>query len=76
MRRIMILLAVAALAISAVAAPAAADRPTDYVVEATMPDVDPCTGEDMTVYAVFTGRSHYGHQAGQEHGEGVKSEAD
>lgn len=58
MRRIIILLAAAALAFSATTIPALADQPADFVIEATETDTDPCTGEAMTIYATFTGRAH------------------
>jgi hypothetical protein len=59
MKRIVIgLVSVAALAF---AAPAAADRPQQFPIFDQFPDVNPCTGEDMTV--TFTG-TFYVHEHG------------
>jgi hypothetical protein len=49
-RLVLALLSVVALAF---AAPAAADRPTEFPIFDVFPDVNPCTGDDMIV--TFTG---------------------
>ena len=59
------LLGVVALAF---AAPAAADRPTEYPILDVFPDVNPCTGDPMTVTFVGTVLVH-------EHGARVVARA-
>ena len=51
MRLVVALLSVVALAF---AAPAAADRPTEFPILDVFPDVNPCTGNPMTVTFVGT----------------------
>jgi hypothetical protein len=51
MRLVVALLSVVALAF---AAPAAADRPTEFPIFDVFPDVNPCTGNAMTVTFVGT----------------------
>src|SRR5215207_7418134 len=51
-----ILLGLLALAF---AAPAAADRPTEFPILDVFPDVNPCTGNDMTVTFVGTVSVHF-----------------
>jgi hypothetical protein len=58
MRLVSVVLGVVALAF---AAPAAADRPQQFPIFDQFPDVNPCTGEDMTV--TFTG-TFYVHEHG------------
>jgi hypothetical protein len=58
MRLVLVVLGVVALAF---AAPAAADRPQQFPIFDQFPDVNPCTGEDMTV--TFTG-TFYVHEHG------------
>ena len=66
MKRLVIgLLSVVALA---GAAPAAADRPTAFTFEDVFPDVNPCTGNIMTVTIAGTGIFH-------EHGSRVVARA-
>jgi hypothetical protein len=66
MKRLVIgLLSVVALA---GAAPAAADRPTAFTFEDVFPDVNPCTGNIMTVTIAGTGFFH-------EHGSRVVARA-
>src|SRR5688572_30045123 len=55
MRLVVALLSVVALAF---AAPAAADRPTEFPILDVFPDVNPCTGSPMTVTFVGTGFIH------------------
>ena len=55
MRLVVALLSVVALAF---AAPAAADRPTEFPILDVFPDVNPCTGSPMTVTFVGTGHIH------------------
>jgi hypothetical protein len=50
------LLSVVALAF---AAPAAADRPTEFPILDVFPDVNPCTGNPMTVTFVGTAYVHF-----------------
>jgi hypothetical protein len=50
-----VLLSVVALAF---AVPAAADRPTEFPILDVFPDVNPCTGNPMTVTFVGTGYIH------------------
>jgi hypothetical protein len=67
MKRLVIgLLSVVALA---GAAPAAADRPTAFTFEDVFPDVNPCTGNIMTVTIAGTGFFH-------EHGSRVVAHAE
>jgi hypothetical protein len=54
-RLVLALLSVVALAF---AAPAAADRPTEFSIFEVFEDVNPCTGNDMTVTFVGTGFEH------------------
>ena len=61
MRLVVALLSVVALAF---AAPAAADRPTEFPILDVFPDVNPCTGNPMTVTFVGTVLVH-------EHGSRV-----
>ena len=42
-----------------VAAPAAADRPTEFPILDVFPDVNPCTGNPMTVTFVGTAYVHF-----------------
>jgi hypothetical protein len=65
MRLVVALLSVVALAF---AAPAAADRPTEFPILDVFPDVNPCTGTPMTVTFVGTVRVH-------EHGSRVVAHA-
>jgi hypothetical protein len=66
MKRLVIgLVSVVALAF---AAPAAADRPTPFTFEDVFPDVNPCTGNIMTVTIAGTGFVH-------EHGSRVVGRA-
>ena len=58
MRLVLAVLGVLALAF---AAPAAADRPQQFPIFDRFPDVNPCTGDDMTV--TFTG-TFYVHEHG------------
>ena len=60
-RLVLVLLSVVALAF---AAPAAADRPTEFPILDVFPDVNPCTGDDMIVTFVGTAFVH-------EHGSRV-----
>ena len=55
MRLVVVLLGVLALA---VAGPAAADRPTEFPILDTFGDVNPCTGNPMTVTMVGTVSVH------------------
>jgi hypothetical protein len=56
MKRVVIgLMSVVALAL---AAPAVADRPTPFTFEDVFPDVNPCTGNDMTVTIAGSGFVH------------------
>ena len=55
MRLVVGLLSVVALAF---AAPAAADPPTAFPIEVVFPDVNPCTGDLMTVTVVGTAFVH------------------
>jgi hypothetical protein len=55
MRLVVALMSVVALAF---AAPAAADRPTEFPILDVFPDVNPCTGSPMTVTFVGTGFVH------------------
>jgi hypothetical protein len=55
MRLVVALVSVVALAF---AAPAAADRPMQFPIFDVFPDVNPCTGEDMTVTFVGTAFVH------------------
>jgi hypothetical protein len=55
MRLVVALLSVVALAF---AAPAAADRPTQFPILDVFPDVNPCTGNPMTVTFVGTVSVH------------------
>jgi hypothetical protein len=43
----------------ALAVPAAADPPTAFPIEAVFDDVNPCTGDDMTVTFVGTAFVHF-----------------
>ena len=65
MRLVVALLSVVALAF---AAPAAADRPTEFPILDVFPDVNPCTGSPMTVTFVGTAFVH-------EHGSRVVAHA-
>ena len=56
MRLVVALLSVVALAF---AAPAAADRPTEFPILDVFPDVNPCTGIPMTVTFVGTAFVHF-----------------
>jgi hypothetical protein len=56
MRLVVALLSVVALAF---AAPAAADRPTEFPILDVFPDVNPCTGNPMTVTFVGTAYVHF-----------------
>ena len=56
MRLILALLTVVALAF---AAPAAADPPTEFPILDVFPDVNPCTGNPMTVTFVGTAFVHF-----------------
>jgi hypothetical protein len=56
MRLVVALLSVVALAF---AAPAAADRPTAFPILDVFPDVNPCTGNPMTVTFVGTAYVHF-----------------
>jgi hypothetical protein len=56
MRLVLVLLSVVALAF---AAPAAADRPTEFPILDVFPDVNPCTGNPMTVTFVGTAFVHF-----------------
>jgi hypothetical protein len=56
MRLVVALLSVVALAF---AAPAAADRPTQFPIFDVFPDVNPCTGNPMTVTFVGTLSVHF-----------------
>jgi hypothetical protein len=56
MRLVVALLSVVALAF---AAPAAADRPTEFPILDVFPDVNPCTGNPMTVTFVGTAFVHF-----------------
>jgi hypothetical protein len=56
MRLVVALLSVVALAF---AAPAAADRPTQFPILDVFPDVNPCTGTPMTVTFVGTVSVHF-----------------
>jgi hypothetical protein len=56
MRLVVALLSVVALAF---AAPAAADRPTQFPILDVFPDVNPCTGDPMTVTFVGTAYVHF-----------------
>jgi hypothetical protein len=56
MRLVLVLLGVVALAF---AAPAAADRPTEFPIFDEFPDVNPCTGSPMTVTFVGTAFVHF-----------------
>jgi hypothetical protein len=56
MRLVLALLSVVALAF---AAPAAADRPTEFPIFDEFPDVNPCTGSPMTVTFVGTAFVHF-----------------
>jgi hypothetical protein len=56
MRLVVALLSVVALAF---AAPAAADPPTEFPILDVFDDVNPCTGEDMTVTFVGTAFVHF-----------------
>ena len=56
MRLVVALLSVVALAF---AAPAAADRPTQFPILDVFPDVNPCTGNPMTVTFVGTAYVHF-----------------
>jgi hypothetical protein len=56
MRFVLALLSVVALAF---AAPAAADRPTEEPIFDVFPDVNPCTGNPMTVTFVGTALVHF-----------------
>jgi hypothetical protein len=56
MRLVVALLSVVALAF---AVPAAADRPTEFPILDVFPDVNPCTGNPMTVTFVGTVSVHF-----------------
>jgi hypothetical protein len=56
MRLVLVLLSVVALTF---AAPAAADRPTEFPILDVFPDVNPCTGNPMTVTFVGTAFVHF-----------------
>jgi hypothetical protein len=56
MRLVLVLLSVVALAF---AAPAAADRPTEFPILDVFPDVNPCTGNPRTVTFVGTAFVHF-----------------
>jgi len=69
MRRSLTLLATVAILIGLVAAPAAADKPTEYEINLEFPAdnpyfpvTDPCTGEDMTFFITLKVRDHVGHK--------------
>jgi hypothetical protein len=55
-RLLLVLLALLALGF---AAPAAADRPTEFPILDVFPDVNPCTGNPMTVTFVGTAFVHF-----------------
>ena len=59
-RLLLVLLGLLALAF---AAPAAADRPTEFPILDVFPDVNPCTGNPMTVTFVGTVLVHF-HDSG------------
>lgn len=65
MRRALILLATAMILIGLIAAPAAADRPTEIgpITNGPFPDIDPCTGDPMMVTINFTVFVHEGHKS-------------
>jgi hypothetical protein len=65
MRLVLVLLSVVALAF---AAPAAADAPTEFPILDVFPDVNPCTGDPMTVTFEGTAFVH-------EHGSRVVGRA-
>ena len=70
MRRSLTLLATVAILIGLVAAPAAADKPTEFTMElyfegenSPLPLNDPCTGESMGFYDIeLVIREHQGHK--------------
>ena len=72
MRRSLTLLTTVAILFGLVAAPAAADKPTEYTIELYfdadnpgLPLNDPCTGESMEFYdIVLEVREHMGHKDG------------
>ena len=66
MRLVVALLSVVALAF---AAPAAADRPTEYSFTDVFPDVNPCTDAPMMVTLVATGVFHDHGSREVAHGE-------
>jgi hypothetical protein len=69
MRRSLTLLATVAILMGLVAAPASADKPTEFTVELQFPRDnpdflvnDPCTGKDMVVDVQLVIREHQGHK--------------
>ena len=61
MRRLLTLLATVTVLIGLVAAPAAADPPTEAPFEANFSDIDPCTGLEMDITVMGTFFDHLGH---------------
>ncbi len=58
MRRVATMLVVAAAFVGLTVLPAAADAPVEFSFSATDTDVDPCTGEHMTVNLLFNVKAH------------------